>query len=270
MKAQAEKDARDEELSEQARRMRAQQASEDTRLANVRLKAFREAQLEQERIEDGKRDEDARKKAARDAKREQLQREKREQAQARKQRMIDLAVQNLVKLEQQQDHRLENQSKEVRAKEDRELKDRAERRAAETEAIHRSRNYQLQQKRAAIEADKQRARESVAQWEQFGRRIEMQIQQEEHETRLTSLQIAVAQKQQADTRRKTLADARDEELKSQHEAANVLARENDRFQEVARAALQEAKDRGIDNVIPIKKAMIEKRIDLLPASGFRI
>jgi hypothetical protein len=250
--------------------MRARQASEETRLANLRLRAFRDAQTEKEAEEDRKRDEDAAKKAIRDAKRDQIQREKRALAQTRKQRMIDLAVQNLVKLDHQQDVRLQVQSDEVRAKEDRELQIRADRRAVEKEATHHSRQYQLECKKAEREAERARAHEAVVQWDQFGKRIEAQAKQEEQEARLVSLQLAVEQKQQADARRHSLAEQRERERQAQVEAENALAREGDRFKEVARAALREAEARGIENVIPIKKALLEKRVDLLPASGFRI
>lgn len=261
---------RDEQERERARKLRLKQASEDTQLANLRLKAHREIQLEQERLEDLKREEDEKKKQARDAKRDELQRQKREKTQARKQRMIDLATQNLVKLEVAQDLRLQNQSQEVRAKEDTELKARADRRAAENEAIHRSRQLQLEQKASQAEREKQNARELVRQWNEFGQRIEHQVKQEEQEERLDNLRVAVEQKQQADARRKTRENERAAAVAAHNGSVDALAKENERFQIVAREALREAKQRGITNVFPIKKAIVEKRIDLLPASGFRI
>lgn len=269
-KQKAEQDLRDEQERERARKARLKQASEETQLANLRLKAHREQQLEQERLEDLKRDDDEKKKQLRNAKRDELQKQKREKTQARKQRMIDLATQNLVKLEVAQDQRLQNQSQEVRAKEDAELQARAARRAAEKGAIHKSRQHQLEVKTLQTQKEQQSAREMVRQWTEFGQRIELQDKQELQEERLDSLRIAVEQKQQADARCRTLSDERAAALVAHKEANAALAKENERFQVVARAALKEAKDRGIENVFPIKKALLEKRIDLLPASGFRI
>lgn len=269
-KQKAEQDLRDERERERQRKLQLKQASEETQLANLRLKAHRELQREQERLEDIKRADDEHKKELRNAKRDELQRQKREKAQARKQRMIDLATQNLVKLEVAQDQRLQHQSHEVRMKEDAELQRRADRRAAEKAAIAHSRTQQLEQKAQAKERETQSARELVRQWNEFGQRIERQAKQDEQDERLDSLRIAVEQKQQADARRKTVADERAATLAATRDAADALAKENERFQVVARAALKEAKDRGLENVFPIKKALVEKRIDLLPASGFRI
>lgn len=269
-KLKAEQDLRDEQDKERARKLRLKQASEETQLANLRLKAHREHQLEQERLEDLKRDEDEHKKQLRNSKRDELQKHKRDKTQARKQRMIDLATHNLVKLEVAQDQRLANQCQEVRVKEDADLQARAARRATEKAAIHKSRQHQIETKAQQSHKEQQSAREMVREWTEFGQRIELQDQQDMQEERLDSLKIAVEQKQQADARRKTLADERAAALVARKEASDALATENERFQVVARAALKEAKDRGIENVFPIKKALLEKRIDLLPASGFRI
>ncbi|KAH7484437.1 hypothetical protein KRP22_005605 [Phytophthora ramorum] len=270
MKKQAEQEYLDEMEKERQRKMRLKQASEETQLANQRLRAHREMQKDKERLEDVKREEDERKKQLRDAKRQDLQRQKKESAQARKQRMIDLATRNLVKLEQQGEVRLQNQSKEVQAKEDKELKDRAARRAAEKDAIARSRRYQLECKQREKEHEAQEALESVIQWEQFGRRIEMQVKQEEQEQRMEDLRLAVGQKQQADARRKTRKDERVAALQDNQEARRALDYETDRFKVVAQQALDEARERGLSNVFPIQKALVEKRIDLLHASGFRV
>ncbi|GMF14391.1 unnamed protein product [Phytophthora lilii] len=270
MKQHAEQEYLDEMEKERQRKIRMKQASEETQLANERLRAHREMQKEKERLEDAKRDEDERKKQLRDAKRMDLQRQKKENAQARKQRMIDLATKNLVKLEQKNEERLQNQSKEVRAKEDKELKERADRRAAEKEAIARSRRHQLECKQREKEHEAQEALESVIQWEQFGRRIEMQSKQEEQERRLEDLRLAVGQKQQADARRKTIMDERVAALQDDQEARRALEYENERFKVVAQQALDEARERGLTNVFPIQKALVEKRIDLLHASGFRV
>ncbi|ETI45412.1 hypothetical protein F441_09953 [Phytophthora nicotianae CJ01A1] len=77
--------------------------------------------------------------------------------------MIYLATNNLVKQEQKNEERLQNQSKEG-----------ADRRAAEQEAIARSRRHQLDCKQREKEHEAQEELECVVQWEQFGRRIEMQ------------------------------------------------------------------------------------------------
>ncbi|KAG3109551.1 hypothetical protein PI124_g438 [Phytophthora idaei] len=270
MKQQAEQEYLDEMEKDRQRKLRLKQASEDTQLANQRLQVHREAQKEKERLEDLKREEEERKKQLRDAKRMDLQRQKKENAQARKQRMIDLATNNLVKLEQKTEERLQNQSNEVRVKEDKMLKERADRRAAEQEAIARSRRHQLDCKLREKEREAQEALECVVQWEQFGKRIEMQSKQEEQERRLEDLQLAVGQKQQADARRKILKDERTTELQGDQAARRVLEHEDDRFKAVAQRALEEARERGLTNVFPIKKAMVEKRIDLLHASGFRV
>ncbi|ETP39923.1 hypothetical protein F442_12665 [Phytophthora nicotianae P10297] len=270
MKQQAEKEYLDEKEKERQRKLRLKQASEDTQLANQRLQLHREMQKEKERLEDLKREEEERKKQLRDAKRLDLQRQKKENAQARKQRMIDLATNNLVKLEQKNEERLQNQSKEVRSKEDKMLKERADRRAAEQEAIARSRRHQLDCKQREKEREAQEALECVVQWEQFGRRIEMQSKQEEQERRLEDLQLAIGQKQQADARRKILKDERAAQLQDDQAARSVLDHEDDRFRVVAQRALEEARERGLTNVFPIQKAMVEKRIDLLHASGFRV
>ncbi|KUF86548.1 hypothetical protein AM588_10001167 [Phytophthora nicotianae] len=251
---------------------------------NARLAAIQKQQLEEykqryinelrekekERLEDLKREEEERKKQLRDAKRLNLQRQKKENAQARKQRMIDLATNNLVKLEQKNEERLQNQSKEVRSKEDKMLKERADRRAAEQEAIARSRRHQLDCKQREKEREAQEALECVVQWEQFGRRIEMQSKQEEQQRRLEDLRLAIGQKQQADARRKILKDERAAQLQDDQAARSVLDHEDDRFRVVAQRALEEARERGLTNVFPIQKAMVEKRIDLLHASGFRV
>ncbi|KAF4315644.1 hypothetical protein BBO99_00009244 [Phytophthora kernoviae] len=270
MKHQAEQEYLNEIEKEQQRKIRLKQASEETQLANQRLRAHRQMQKEKERLEDLKREEDERKKQLRDAKRLDLQHQKRENAQARKQRMIDLVTNNLVKLEQKSEERLENMSKEVRAKEDKELKERADRRAAEKEIIARSRRYQVECKQQEKERAAHEALESVLQWEQFGRRIELQTKQEEQEQRMDDLRLAVGQKQQADARRKMLADERAANLHDNLEARRVLEYEDDRYKVVAQAALDEARERGLTNVFPIQKAIVEKRIDLLHASGFRV
>ncbi|EEY62022.1 uncharacterized protein PITG_14010 [Phytophthora infestans T30-4] len=270
MKQQAEQEYLDEKEKDRQRKLRLKQASEDTQLANQRLQVHREMQKEKERMEDLKREEGERKKQLRDAKRMDLQRQKKENAQARKQRMIDLAANNLVKLELKNEERLENQSNEVRVKEDRLLKERADRRAVEQEAIARSRRYQLDCKQREKERETEEALECVIQWEQFGKRIEMQSKQEEQERRLEDLRLAVGQKQQADSRRQMLKDGRATQLLDDQAARRVLDHEDDRFKAVAQRALEEARERGLTNVFPIQKAMVEKRIDLLPASGFRI
>ncbi|KAF1334509.1 hypothetical protein FI667_g2290, partial [Globisporangium splendens] len=236
----------------------------------MRLKAHREMQKEQERLEDVKREQDEQRKLARNAKRDELQRQKREKAQARKQRMIDLATQNLVKLELKQEARLQNQSQEVRAKEDQELQARADRRAAEKQAIHLSRQHQLEQKARQKELEQQLAKEQMRQWAEFGDHLERQAKQEEQQERLDSLRIAVEQKQQADARRKTLMEERAAAMFAYQDAVDALSKENERLQVVAKAALVESKERGSENLFPLKKALVEKRIDLLPASGFRI
>ncbi|KAG6594201.1 Coiled-coil domain-containing protein [Phytophthora cinnamomi] len=270
MKQQAEQEYLDEMEKERQRKLRLKQASEEAQLANQRLRAHREMLKEKERLEDVKREEEERKKQLRDAKRINLQRQKKENAQARKQRMIDLATNNLVKLEQKNEERLQNQSKEVRAKEDKVFKERADRRAAEKEAIARSRRHQLDCKQREKELAAEEALESVIQWEQFGRRIEMQVKQEEQERRLEDLRLAVEQKQQADARCKTIADERSARLQDDQDARRALEYENERFKVVAQQALDEARERGLTNVFPIQKALAEKRVDLLHAAGFRV
>ncbi|CEG43463.1 uncharacterized protein PHALS_13658 [Plasmopara halstedii] len=270
MKEQAEQDFLNEIEKERQRKLRQKQASEDTLLANERLLAYREMQKQKERLEDAKREEEERKKQLRDAKRMNLQRQKKEDTQARKQRMIDLATKNLVKLEQKNDERLLNQCTEVRVKEDKLLKERADRRAAEKTAIACSRRQQLEWKQSEKEREAQDALECVIQWEQFGRRIELQSKQEEQDQRQENLRRAIAQKQQADARRKIQLDERAAELENDRKARCVLEHEQDRFKSVAQQALNEARERGITNVFPIEKALVEKRIDLLHASGFRV
>ncbi|RLN50718.1 hypothetical protein BBJ28_00020049 [Nothophytophthora sp. Chile5] len=270
MKQDAEQEYLEEMKEERLQKQRMKQASEATQLANAQLRAHREMQKEQERLEDVKREEQERKKQLLDARRLELQRQKKESAQARKQRMIDLATQNLVKLEQKSEERLLNQSNEVRAKEDKELKDRADRRAVEKEAIARSRRHQVDAKQREKKLEAQAARESVAQWSQFGKRVELQVQLEEQEQRLEDLRLAVVQKQQADARRNTLMEERAAVFLEEQQANRTLANESERFKVVAQAALDEARDRGLKNVFPIEKALVEKRIDLLPASGFRV
>ncbi|KAJ0410415.1 hypothetical protein P43SY_002747 [Pythium insidiosum] len=270
IKLKSEQEYKEEVERERQRRVRAKLECEETQLANARLKAHKEALKELERQEDLKREQDEKKKAERSAKRDEIVRAKFERSQARKQRMIDLASQNLLKLEQQSEKRLENQSKEVREKEDKELKERADRRAAEKEAIHRSRQSQLEHKSQQKEEERQSAIEAVKQWEQYGQRVEKQIEQEELEIRLENLRFAVTQKQQADARRKSLMEERAAELLMDKEARATLAKENERFRETALQALEEAKERGIETLYPLKKALVEKPIDLLAASGFRV
>ncbi|KAF1776581.1 hypothetical protein GQ600_25685 [Phytophthora cactorum] len=253
MKQQAEQEYLDEMEKDRQRKLRLKQASEDTQLANQRLQVHREAQKEKERLEDLKREEEERKKQLRDAKRMDLQRQKKENAQARKQRMIDLATNNLVKLEQKTE-----EQQEVRVKEDKMLKERADRRAAEQEAIARSRRHQLDCKLREKElgAIRQAYRDAV--------------QAGGTGTSARGSTLAVGQKQQADARRKILKDERTTELQGDQAARRVLEHEDDRFKAVAQRALEEARERGLTNVFPIKKAMVEKRIDLLHASGFRV
>ncbi|TMW62852.1 hypothetical protein Poli38472_005470 [Pythium oligandrum] len=269
-KMKAEADYKEELEKERQRRLIAKQESEETKLANMRLKEHQRAQKELERLEDVKREEDEKKKKERDAKRDQFQREKREKAQARKQRMIDLATQNLQEMALRVDNRLQSQSKEVQEKEDRDLQVRSDRRAMEKEAIHRSRQSQLEHKAEHKDIEKHKVQENIRQWEEYGKRIELQARQEEQDVRLENLRFAVSQKQQADARRKTIMEERAAELLLDNEAKTTLAREGEKFHEAALQALEEAKARGLENLVPIKKALTEKRIELLPASGFRI
>jgi hypothetical protein len=236
----------------------------------MRLKAHKEALQELERQEDSKRDFEEQKKKERNAKRDALQREKFAKAQARKQRLIDMVAENLRELHHAGEQRLESQFREVRAKEDRELKERADRRAAEKDAMHKSRQSQLDQKALAKEIEMQKALEAVKQWDEYGRKVELQVHQDELDVRLENLRFAVVQKQQADARKKTLMEERAAELLLDAAAKTSLAREDEKFREAALRALDEAKAQGIDNVFPIKKALVEKRIDLLAASGFRV
>lgn len=270
MKEQAEQKYLEEVEKERQRKLRQKQASEDTQRANEKLLVHREMQKEKDRLEDARREEEERKKQLRDAKRLDIERRKKENAQARKQRMIDLATNNLVKLEQKNEERLVNQCTEVRLKEEKLLKERADRRAAEQEAIASSRRCQLDCKQREKERETQDALESVMQWEHFGKLIEMQSKQEEHEQRQEDLRLAIAQKQQADARRKILMNERAAELQSDLKARCALEHEEDRFKVAAERALQDARERGITNVYPIQKALVEKRIDLLHASGFRV
>lgn len=269
-KQKAEQDLKLEQDKEQEHRARMRQAAAETQLANMRLKEHKEKQLKIERLEEAKREEGEKKRLQRNAKREAMVRVKKEQAETLKQRMIDLATENLLKMEPNHAARLLHQSEDVRAKEDKELKARADRRAAEKEAIHRSRQQQIETKDLKKQLEEEEAHQAVQLWSTYGKRVDMQHRQEIQDTRLENLRFAVEQKQQADARRNTLMEERAAVFLAQQESTAALSRENERFQEEALAALQEAKDRGLHNVFPIKKAIMEKRVDLLPASGFRI
>nr|CCA14557.1 conserved hypothetical protein [Albugo laibachii Nc14] len=259
-----------EQQVENERKRRMKQASEDTQSTNAQLRALRQAEKEKERLEDVKREEDALKKHQRIARGENMQRMKFEQKQARKQRMIDLATQNLVKLEQKNDERILNQFNEVREKEEKELQDRADRRAADLEAIHRSRQQQLDFKAKDRLQERQEAKELMRDWEIYGQELERQLREEKEEERRNHLRIAIEQKKQADARRTLLSE--DEQLSLLNEKLSLqkIKISDARFRGIATKSIQEAKQRGMENVYPLQKALVEDCIDLLPASGFRI
>lgn len=199
-----------------------------------------------------------------------MQRMKFEQKQARKQRMIDLATQNLVKLEQKNDERIQNQFNEVREKEEKGLQDRADRRAADLEAIHRSRQQQLDFKANERMQERQEAKELMRDWEMYGQELEKQLREEKEEERRNHLRIAIEQKKQADARRKLLSEDEQVSLLNEKLSLQKIKINDARFREIATKSIEEAKQRGMENVYPLQKALVEDCIDLLPASGFRI
>lgn len=259
-----------EQEVENERKCRMKQASEETQSANAKLLALRQAEKEKEHVAELKRAEDALKKQQQIARGEKMQRMKFEQKQARKQRMIDLATQNLVKLEQKNDERIQNQFNEVREKEEKGLQDRADRRAADLEAIHRSRQQQLDFKAKERMQERQEAKELMRDWEMYGQELEKQLREEKEEGRRNHLRIAIEQKKQADARRKLLSEDEQVSLLNEKLSLQKIKINDARFREIATKSIEEAKQRGMENVYPLQKALVEDCIDLLPASGFRI
>ncbi|CCI42766.1 unnamed protein product [Albugo candida] len=259
-----------EQEVENERKCRMKQASEETQSANAKLLALRQAEKEKEQVAELKREEDALKKQQQIARGEKMQRMKFEQKQARKQRMIDLATQNLVKLEQKNDERIQNQFNEVREKEEKGLQDRADRRAADLEAIHRSRQQQLDFKAKERMQERQEAKELMQDWEMYGQELEKQLREEKEEERSNHLRIAIKQKKQADARRKLLSEDEQVSLLNEKLSLQKIKINDARFREIATKSIEEAKQRGMENVYPLQKALVEDCIDLLPASGFRI
>lgn len=259
-----------EQEVENERKCRMKQASEETQSANAKLLALRQAEKEKEQVAELKREEDALKKQQQIARGEKMQRMKFEQKQARKQRMIDLATQNLVKLEQKNDERIQNQFNEVREKEEKGLQDRADRRAADLEAIHRSRQQQLDFKAKERMQERQEAKELMRDWEMYGQELEKQLREEKEEERRNHLRIAIKQKKQADARRKLLSEDEQVSLLNEKLSLQKIKINDARFREIATKSIEEAKQRGMENVYPLQKALVEDCIDLLPASGFRI
>lgn len=260
---------REQEVENQ-RKCRMKKASEETQSANAKLLALRQAEKEKEQVAELKREEDALKKQQQIARGEKMQRMKFEQKQARKQRMIDLATQNLVKLEQKNDERIQNQFNEVREKEEKGLQDRADRRAADLEAIHRSRQQQLDFKANERMQERQEAKELMRDWEMYGQELEKQLREEKEEERRNHLRIAIEQKKQADARRKLLSEDEQVSLLNEKLSLQKIKINDARFREIATKSIEEAKQRGMENVYPLQKALVEDCIDLLPASGFRI
>lgn len=259
-----------EQEVENERKCRMKQASEETQSANAKLLALRQAEKEKEQVAELKRAEDALKKQQQIARGQKMQRMKFEQKQARKQRMIDLATQNLVKLEQKNDERIQNQFNEVREKEEKGLQDRADRRAADLEAIHRSRQQQLDFKAKERMQERQEAKELMRDWEMYGQELEKQLREEKEEGRRNHLRIAIEQKKQADARRKLLSEDEQVSLLNEKLSLQKIKINDARFREIATKSIEEAKQRGMENVYPLQKALVEDCIDLLPASGFRI
>lgn len=259
-----------EQEVENERKCRMKKASEETQSANAKLLALRQAEKEKEQVAELKREEDALKKQQQIARGEKMQRMKFEQKQARKQRMIDLATQNLVKLEQKNDERIQNQFNEVREKEEKGLQDRADRRAADLEAIHRSRQQQLDFKANERMQERQEAKELMRDWEMYGQELEKQLREEKEEERRNHLRIAIEQKKQADARRKLLSEDEQVSLLNEKLSLQKIKINDARFREIATKSIEEAKQRGMENVYPLQKALVEDCIDLLPASGFRI
>ncbi|EQC29612.1 hypothetical protein SDRG_12618 [Saprolegnia diclina VS20] len=270
IKAKAEQDNRDEDEAEAARKRKSKQASEDTRLANERLKALRAREKELEYQEDLKREEDAQKKEARVAKREALQRQKEERKTAQKMRMIDLATANLLKVEQKSEARLENQKKEVRLKEDTELKHRADRRAAQKRAIDHSRAHQLSEKARAKEEERAAAKEQMMQWAEYNRSVEQALVHEENERRLDNMKLAALQQTQAHAKRSLDMEERAAQILAEETIKISQSTEQELYTQYASQVLAAAEARGVKNTFPLKQAMKAKNIDLLPAGGFRI
>ncbi|CAK4119674.1 unnamed protein product [Aphanomyces euteiches] len=270
IRLKAEQDAKDEEETEAQRKRRIKQANEETRLANERLKLLRKKEAEKEELEELKRQEDARKKEERTAKRDALQKEREAKKAAQKKRMIDLATENLLRFEATSEARLENQKKEVRQKEDDQLKARADRRAAQKQAIDHSRRLHLDEKQRRKEEELEAAREQMDKWADYNQHVERSIIQEEHEKRLDNIRLAALQRQQADAKRCTEMEDRAAQILAEETIKDGQSMEQELYKQYAGHVLQDAESKGMKNTYPLKQALKAKPIDLLPASGFRV
>lgn len=270
IKAKALKDMEDEAEQERRRRLRAKQANEETKLANQKLQALRAKEKEKEKLEELKREADAKKKEEILAKRSELQRLKDQKVQARKQRMIDLAIQHLSQLEERTEERLENQKKEVREREDDELRRRAERRALKQNSIHASRQHQLRRARDIRAKELEEAAILAKEWVHRNMDVEMVQKREEAERKAEANELSNYIKSQTKARKTLEMEENAANLLVEDASKLVIADEDKRYREIAKTALEKSKDYKIENTYPLKTAVAAKSIDLLPAGGFRV
>lgn len=266
----AEKDYLEEQKNEQHRRLKAQQANEETKLANNLLKALREKEKEKEVEEEKKRQKDAEIKSKKKAKQLEMQELKKQKKQAQKQKMIDLAVQHLSNLETNTNKRLENQQKEVREKEESVLRQRAERRRLEENAMKESYDYQISRKTRLEKNEREQSELLIKKWTDHNIAIEMDDAAHERDRKIDELNFSHDLKLQTEARKQREMEEKVSKLLSEKDSQNIIAEEDSKYREIALSTFKEAQDNGMDNTIPLQSALKAKSIDLLPAGGFRV
>ena len=242
----------------------------ETRLANEKLLVIRGKEREKEGLEEVKRIDDAKKKEIITEKRNELQRLKHEKVQAQKQRMIDRAIEHLSKLEQSTEKRLDNQKKEVREKEDKEFAHRAHRRALEKESIDDSRSYQLNRIATKARKEFEEAGELSKEWVSRNLKVEGDMKREELREMKSERDLSQQIKAQAEAREQIHMEANALKFLEEQNSKNILLDEDSKYRRIAAETLQSAQKANIKNTYPLKKALVAKSIDMLPASGFRV
>lgn len=151
--------------------------------ANKRLQKLREQERLKVEEEQRKIDQYAADKEKRKAKREAHMRYKHELKQKSIQKMIDKAVSHLETLKSDEDFRVNRDVKAADAALAKREQDKIDRRRAEMEACHRSRQHQLERKRVLRDEELEADRNMVAKWMEHNDRLKMKELQKQQKLR---------------------------------------------------------------------------------------
>lgn len=259
-----------EDADKQAEQMtKAKVAAEEMLLENERLKLRRKEALVFEQQEAEKREAEMKKKEDLAARRKAMEAMHFAEKQAVKQRLIDRATEQMAARLSSENHRLERQVEEARVREENVLAAKAERRARQMAAIDQSRTLQLDMRRKAAAAEAEESTRLAQHYADKARRMEEDEAAEALALRTKQAGVLQTQKAQILEKHQWREAAREAEMRANAQAQAVMAEDDARYHEIAAKVVDDAVASG-KNVVPVRKALNAKVIDLLPASVGRL